>query len=604
MILQALCSYYRRAKNAGADVCEPGYAMAGVDGELVLDRDGGLVEANPLYGQNGKKRVRRQMEVPLPPKRSGQKPEAAFLYENVSFLFGIYEKADGAAYRFEASRAKHEEVLGQCGDEGARAVLRFFERRTPGGAAYVGVDTSLLGDPRVSVVFRLQGDTRYVHERPAVRAAWEAFNRQRGDGAPLVQCLVTGEAQPLARIHGNVSGFGADKPTLVGFNQQAFCSFGKEQGANAPVGQRAAFEYVTALNMLLQDKRHRVNLAGDRVLFWAERDAPAEENAVALLLGTAPEEAEESPEPKETLDAAQAARVKGVLESIRGGGESGAAALDRSVRFFLLGVAANKTRLVIRFFYDTSFGGLADRLDRHYRDLSVAHMKYPYPSPFRILAETAVERKRENIAPNLEGELMRSVITGLPYPQTLYQGVLRRVRAEAADAEPFRAVSPLRAGILKACINRQQNKEVLTMALNRSERDVPYLLGKLFALMERAQYVALGDLNASIADKYLNAALATPQMVFPQLMALNTKHLAKKDTPEMQKKLYFLRKAIGEVVNLLELKEDESGKFAFPASLDSNAQGKFLVGYYHQVQAFFTKQAASGETAPAEPDEQ
>ncbi len=604
MILQALCGYYRRAKHAGLPVSEPGYAVEGVDGEIVLDPDGAVVSVSPLYTLNGKKRVRRLMEVPLLPKRTSQRPGAALLYENVSFLFGVYDKPDGAAYRFSASRKKHEAVLSGCEDEGARAVLRFFEKRRMGSVSYPGVDTSLLEDPRVFVVFRLRGDPAFIHERPAVRAAWEAYQDENDKSAPMIQCLVTGERQPLARIHGNVSGFGASKPTLVGFNQPAFCSFGKigQQGANAPVGKRAAFEYVTALNLLLRDERRRIDLAGDKVLFWAERDAPAEESALSVLLGVSPknETKKKSKAEKETLDEEQAARVRGVLDSIRKGGESGENTLDGSARFFLLGLTANKTRLVVRFFYDTSFGDLAEKLADHYRGLAVEHMKYPYPSPFRILLETAVEHKRENIAPNLESALMRSILTGLPYPQTLYQGVLRRVRAEAADAKPFRAVSSLRAGILKACINRQQHEEVLKMALDPNECDVPYLLGRLFALMERAQNVALGDLNASIADRYLNSALAAPQMVFPELLALDQKHLAKSDTEDMKKRLFYIRCEIGQVIDKLNLKEESGQKSAFPASLDSNGQGKFLVGYYHEVQNFFLKRKKTNGSAPAE----
>ncbi len=52
------------------------------------------------------------------------------------------------------------------------------------------------------------------------------------------------------------------------------------------------------------------------------------------------------------------------------------------------------------------------------------------------------------------------------------------------------------------------------MALNEQEINIAYLLGRLFALLEKAQYDALGKVNASIVDKYLNSALATPQTVF------------------------------------------------------------------------------------------
>ncbi len=592
MILTALCGYYQRAKNMpGADIIEPGYAMNGVSVEIVLSPEGKIIAVHSLevLDAKGKKRVPRQMIVPLPPKRSGSRPEGAFLYETVAFLFGIFEKPEGAAHRFAESARVHREVLGGVEDEGAKALLKFFDGRTLGSVEVEGTNTELLSDPRAFAVFRLQGDGVFLHERPAVRAAWERHQAEKTGGAQIGQCLITGEMAPLARLHGNMAGFGADKPTLVGFNQPSFCSFGKEQGANAPVGERAAFEYVTALNTLAKDRRHCANLAGDKVLFWAERDAALEEGALQMMMEGA-DRGEAIPE----LDPTQRERILGILESVYKGKDPAACGLDPSIRFYLLGLSANKTRLVVRFFHQSTFGDLLTNLMRHYTDIAVDGARYKFPSPYYVLAEMALEHKRENVPKSVDAALMRSILDYAPYPWPLYQGVLRRIRAEGT-------VNALRAGILRGTVNRQEKREVLKMALDPNERDVPYVLGRLFALCEKAQRDALGDVNASIADKYLNAALASPRMVFPTLLALNQKHISKADN-------YYMRAKIIEAMGVLGLSQDGPAKSAFPESLDANGQGKFLVGYYHQIQALYTKKdkgtaEAADETGGADSTE-
>jgi CRISPR-associated protein Csd1 len=577
MMLAALQSYYHRASAMlGAELISPGYAKLGASGELVIDLEGNLIAANPLFQLSGKKKVPLQMIVPLPPKRAGSKPEAAFLYETVSFLFGIFPKPEGAVHRFEASAALHQAVLGDCDDPGAAALLKFFAKRRPGSITYEGVDTSLLENTQIFVVFRLRGEKDFLHQRPAIKKAWEQHNARRSEDSEVAQCMITGEWGPIARLHGNVGGFGADKPTLIGFNQDAFCSFGKygRQGANAPVGEKAAFEYVTALNMLVKDPAHCFNLAGDKVIFWAERDAPREESLFAELFGGQAQSTQ--------LDSEQRDRIKGVLDSLYKGGNPRDFQLDPTVRFYIMGLASNKTRLVVRFFYENSFGSLVENLMAHYRDIAMVGMRYPYPSVYHILLETAVQQKRENVAPNLESALMRSILDASPYPLTLFQGILRRVRAEGS-------INALRAGIIKATINRLAGKEELTVALDTTQKDPCYLMGRLFALLERTQETALGEVNASITDKYLNSALATPQMVMPVLLALNTKHMGKSVLSEKKGMLINLRKKIMEVLDMMDLQTDSQGTYVFPATMDANNQGKFLVGYYHQMQSFYKK---------------
>lgn len=65
----------------------------------------------------------------------------------------------------------------------------------------------------------------------------------------MARCLITGKEAGIARIHPAIKGvMGAQAAgaALVSFNAPAFCSYGHEQGANAPVSEYAAFAYTTA----------------------------------------------------------------------------------------------------------------------------------------------------------------------------------------------------------------------------------------------------------------------------------------------------------------------------------------------------------------------
>ena len=589
MILQALCGYYRRSQATSGETAIPlGYAMAGARTLIVLNESGDVVNAQSLLERQGKKLVARRLLVPQPPKRTGQKPEPAFLYETVAFLFGIYDKPEGARYRFDASARIHREILGGVDDPGAKALLAFFDKRTLGSVRYDDDDASPLDDPNAFVVFALAGESIFLHERPAIRAAWDRYLAAQSAEREIVQCLVTGERAPLARLHGNVSGFGMNKPTLVGFNQPAFEFFGKSQGENAPVGERAAFEYATALNMLCTDRRHYINLAGDKVVFWAERDAQLEEDVIFAVLGGTVEREY----PEETLDANLRERIRGLLECYMREGDPVVYSINPDVTFYVLGLAANRTRLVVRFFYASTFGHLMENLAAHYHDIEVGDMRYRFPSPRRLLMEAALKdgaglARMDSVPPTIESALMRAILERTGYPAALYAAVLERVRAEGA-------VTPLRAGLIKGYLIRNEKEEGVGMGLDPNERDPAYLMGRLFALYEKAQVEAIESLNASITDKYLNAAMATPRTVFPTLMQLNQKHISKTHN-------YYLSGKISDVWNMLAIQSFESEKRArnaddaksvFPATMNANAQGKFILGYYHENKDLYTKKEA------------
>jgi len=584
MILQSLCGYYDRlAEEPSGNVPVMGYEVNNISSCITLDADGNVVGVISLLNDD-KKPVK--LITPIQPKRAGQRPEPAFLCENPEFIFGIYKNEAGADYRFHASKEMHEKVLKNVDDVGATAVLSFFEKREKGRFSYIKTDTTAL-ESGGNIIFRLKGEDKYIHERPAIKNAWMQYLSQKTAEAEIGQCLITGETAPIARLHGNVGGFGADKPTLVAFKQDSFVSYRKVQGANAPVSELAAFKYITALDSLISDRNHRINLFGDKVVFWAERNAPLEESAIGYFFGGKIADANDNAGSDETvLNERESRKIKSVLASLYTGKNPEELGMDASVRFYILGISSNKTRLVIRFFYTDTFGVLINRLLMHYNDIGVTgpEREPENPSLFQILLETAVNRDRKNVPPTLESALIRSILWGTPYSYSLFIAILNRIRAEANN-DSSKAINRTRVGVLKGYLNRMSkfnnNGEMVTMALNEQETNTAYLLGRIFALLEKAQYDALGKVNASIVDKYLNSALATPQTVFPMLLTLAEKHISKSEK-------YYIKMQIGKIVDMISTE-------GFPQTLNSEEQGKFMIGYYHQRQALYTKNITEPE---------
>lgn len=173
---------------------------------------------------------------------------------------------------------------------------------------------------------------------------------------------------------------------------------------------------------------------------------------------------------------------------------------------------------------------------------------------------------------------MRAILGGLPYPQTLLQAAIRRTRAE-------HDITHARAALIKACINRaarfknNKQKEELKVSLDETNTNIGYRLGRLFAALEKIQQEASPGINATIRDRCYGAASSTPVTVFGNLMRLKNHHLAKLEN--VGRKITF-EKLLGEIL---------SGIGDFPPHLALADQGRFAIGYYHQMQGFYTKKS-------------
>ena len=583
MILASLARYYRRLATQNDDVGNPkvppyGFSEEKIGWILVLDAEGRLQDAVPNLTAD-KKPQPKLMSVPRPEKRtSGVKPN--FLWDKTAYALGVEANKDKAQAKtepvvpsektFEAFRQYHLDLLQHEQDEGLQALYHFLQHWQPAQFA----DYPCLSEtPDANVVFALDKPSALIHKREAAQTLWAG--RLKSDEAEQGLCLISGEAAPIARLHPAIKGvFGGQSSggSIISFNKESFASFGKEQGANAPVSEVSAFAYTTALNYLLRrENGHCLTIGDASTVFWAEaadsETAAAAEDFFADIM-TPPD------------DEQQSQKVFDILEQIAKGRPLQEIAPDLSpdTRFYILGLAPNAARISIRFWLDTTFGQLAANLAQHWQDLALEPRPWKTaPSVWRLLLQTAVLGKSENISPVLAGEMMRAVIGGTLYPMSLLAQLIARIRADG-DA------NGLRVAMIKAVLQRRFRKglihEEVSMSLNTESRNQAYLLGRLFAVLERIQYQALGELNAGIADRYYGSASAVPFSVFPRLLSGAKYHLSRlrKDKAGMA---VNLDKDLGEIIAMLPE--------TFPRHLSIDEQGRFAIGYYQQKQSYFAK---------------
>lgn len=547
-----------------------GFSLEKIGFCIVLNPDGSVAGVEDLRGDD-KKRSPRMLLVPQAVKRTvGIAPN--FLWDKSAYVLGVTAgEGKRTAEEHARFRERHAEWLEETGDTGLLALSRFLEGWTA-EAFTLPLWPDELRDQNIVFALAEEYRERYLHDRPAARALWRRI-RTATDSDPQI-CLVTGEAGPVARLHPSLKGvWGAQSSgaSLVSFNLDAFTSYGHEQGDNAPVSEAAAFAYTTTLNRYLEkDSGHRIQIGDASTVFWADAgvaQAAQAEAFFAAFLDTAAEEKLAS----KTI-AAQ-------LDRIRQGQKLSEVAPDLAagVRFHVLGLAPNAARLSVRFYWEDDFGRLTGNYQRYLSDTALEPPpREGWPPLWRYLLELAAQGKRENIPPLIAGEWMRAILTGAPYPLTLFTTVLMRIRA---DGE----INAHRAALLKSVLIRNLKRENTPVALDPECKDRGYILGRLFAVYEEVQRAALGGINATIKDKFYGSASATPQKVFRTLDAGAANHFGKlrKQSPGRG---VNLEKLLTSITDLME-----PGNDPIPASLNAAEQALFGIGYYHQRSDFFRK---------------
>ena len=572
MILQSLASYYEVLREKG-ELAEPGWAPAGISYGLEIGEDGQILRLYSLKisEERGKKTVvlPQKMMLPAAVKRSVG-IASNFLWDNGAYILGLSGKNSERAFKcFEYCREYHHKLLDGIDAPEAKALLDYFDQRDPADVTAFSESPEMLEDVLggANLVFLFRG--KYIHEYPSLHEVWTESYLDEGEGDKY-PCLISGKMSVPQRLHPAIKGVrGAQSSgaSLVSFNAQAFESYDREQGMNAPTGSYGAFAYGAALNYLLAKQNMRI---GDTtVLFWAESGEKAYEDVMSMFAFG------------EDEDRYSEADLSGMMESLVKGNavRYEDTLLDPDMNFFILGLAPNAARLSVRFFLRNTFGEFVKNVNEHHRRAEIvrpAFDKFDTVPLWIMLNETVNQNARDKTpVPGMAGQTLSAVLNNTAYPATLINGVEMRIRAD-------RTVNRARAAIIKAYYLQNKHpdvpEEVLRVALNKESTNLPYNLGRLFSLLETIQDAANPGINTTITDRYFSSASATPAVVFPTLINLAKKHM-KKLSPAQG---VYYEKQLTELMGKMDTDH-------YPTHLTLQQQGAFQLGYYHQTQARYEK---------------
>jgi CRISPR-associated protein Csd1 len=597
MILQALKEYYERLPESGKPPF--GWKKMLIPFVIVLDANGYPVNIEP----NDKERL-----MPQPVKKASS-IQANVLYGNSEYTLGI-ACPKRTSKQLVKIPDRHEEFLkrvnslGELNDEGLLAVRRFLAM--PNKNELLGKFCEFKNIKSQDITFKLAGMTGFVVHSSLVKQAIDTTSYVKTKSGKKkctsqqskVTCLIAGELDELETKHTRIDGIWKPREaktpdTLVGFNQNSFCSFKKSQGANAPIGKQAAFAFATALNTLLKKPEQHMLIGDATTVFWSAKQTKFEEDCGGFW----------SEPPKDDPDRL-VKNVAALYKSV----DSGAFVIKRSVagesvsnegdtRFYVLGLSPSSSRISVRFWKVGTVSEFAVKFYDYFKDLEIAHKpEEKNHLPIRWLLRSLVRKPSDihkwdkQIPSRIAGDTMRSILEGLPFPETLLQAAILRVKAE-------REVSYPRAKLIKGCLNRKLranpkiNERSLKVSLDKENTDIGYRLGRLFAALEKIQQEAIPGINATICDRFYASASSTPRAVFGNLIRLNKHHLAKLENAGRRTNL---KKLLGDIISKIP---------SFPAHLNLDEQGKFAIGYYHQFQDFFTKKSIdTSSNVPDQPE--
>ena len=574
MILHALTQYYQRKAESDGGVAPEGFENKEIPFIIVIDKQGNFIQLEDTRELKGKKKVGRTFLVPKGLGRSGSKSYEVsnILWDHYGYVLAYAgEKGQEQADKQHASFTANVNELKQAlpDDAGVAAVAAFLASAEEKSKVMQAANwTECAKVKGCNLSFRLVDEAiDLVCQSKAVQEYVSQANQVKSDNVQKGICLVTGKPAPIARLHNAVKGVNAKPAPFTSVNLSAFESYGKEQGFIFPVGEQAMFEYTTALNILLAGE-NRFRIGDVTAICWSEKSTPLEESLASLINGGGKDN------PDEHIDA-----VKTLYKSLYNGQYQKP---DGKEKFYLLGLSPNSARIVVRFWHETTVAALSESIAAWYDDLQMVrgeNSPYPEYMPLpRLLGNLVLDGKMENLPSDLIAQITDAALNNRVLPVSLLQAALLRNKVE-------QRITYGRASLLKTYINRAirvgrlKNMKELTMSLDRNRQDIGYVLGRLFAVLEKTQAEANPGLNATIADRYFGSASSTPIAVFGTLMRLLPHHLNKLEFEGRAVQLQW------EIRQILEHCQK------FPNHLNLEQQGLFAIGYYHETQFLFTKDA-------------
>ena len=572
MILQALTQYYEDLEKQGK-IARPGWAKTKISYALCINERGELEQVIPLLEETeGKKPQPRQFDLPAPVSRHGKVILPNFLWDSSAYLLGIDIKKPISQTQeyFKHSRMLHRKMLNDVDSKVARAIIAFFDSWEPLAADSHPIlkDEYFNITQGVNLLFRVDGV--FAHDEILIQNVWQQHFASLMEEGIQQQCLISGKLEPIARTHPEIHGLpGASNPVLVGFNEDAFCSYGKVQNFNAPVGKHAAFAYTAALNFLLIDRKNVYKIGDTTIVCWAEGAEPQYQLLTCAAL----------------FDSRQLKIEEGDIRNAVKRLANAKPCIEWSIipekEFYILGIAALcPGRVTVRFFYRNTFGKLMANINKHYNRLKIispitqCESRIIYPSTLLEKIQgsqnKAGKKMGSDVINKLSRELVDSIIFNRPYPSQIVAYTRSKVIRDAV-------VDYYRAAILKANLIKNNIIEEGTMeAYDENCNDIAYILGAFFAICEEAQRLANPEVKATVHDRYFLLSINSPSVAFRQLSKLADVYI-RQGKRTNSRKANYLNNEIKRL--LIKIPAEEA---PIPHLFTPNQKDLFIIGYYHR----------------------
>lgn len=585
MILKALYDYYHRSK----ELARPGMEYKEIAFLIVIDEQGNFLRLEDCRIDN--KRCKSFL-VPKSVSRSSN-PVANICWDNCSYVLNyseanlplknppadiqklavkeahIQKEREKNGRNYNTFCQKIEELHVALPENlSLKALHLFYGKGNETILAALQEDSlweELCKNLTRNVSFRINGESTIIPEdEELVNFYLNSLSDHRADRESRT-CLITGEKGSLVELTTATPILGSQATAkLVAFQvDSGYDSYGKEKAYNAPISHDAEFAYTTTLTHLLRkESRNMFRIATRTYVFWASAISEVGMEAESCFYSLMSLQEDETDNPDKGV-----IQVEKVFKSIF----SGERKVETDDSFFILGLAPNSARLAVIYWKNIPIREFAGNILQHFEDMDIVDYrkeKRPYKGVYSILSAVTLQGKVGDVQPNLPEAVIKSIFQNIPYPYSLYSACLRRIRAEQRTTQA-------RVATMKAYLNRlSNNHHKLTVMLDKSNKNVGYVCGRLFATLEYLQKKSSGI--DSIRQRYLNAASTTPAAVFGNLMNLSVHHEEKLNEPSV----IFFRKLKNEIIDMLSAD-------GFPTHLDIQNQGRFFVGYHHQMAEFY-----------------
>lgn len=544
MLLQRLAEY-----SARLDLPPTLYSETPVRYVIELDAEGRLLNPEPVdTADPSTPRTRRGFRRPMPQVQRASSIKPLLLADNAEYTLGL-ARDPSKVERVAACHRAYLDLIGRCSattrEPAVETVGRFLT-----GDPLSGLKLPPDFDRGATITFRVDGVLPV--DLPGVQAFWAAANDPDADPnrpAPVMQCLVCGRERPvLERLQGKLKGIPGGQTSgtsLISANADAFESYGLAASLIAPTCLECGERFTKGANALLADRSSRIDLGGVAFLIWTRQKV---EFSFWELL------AEPKPE--------QVRQLLGSAYSSRGLPE-----VDDTA-FYATALSGSGGRAVVRDWIDTTIGEVRRHLAEWFRGQAIVGTRGEEPQPMGLYPLVlSLVRDSRDLAPPTPRALLRTALTGAPLPMDLLFQAVRRNRAEQGITRP-------RAALIKLVLlsRHPTDKEDTMVQLEPHNQTPAYLCGRLLAVLEEVQRLAVPGAKETIVDRFFGTASSAPSSVFGRLLRGAQPHLAKleRDRPGAWRALQS------------RLEEVQSGLMLFPRVLTLEDQGLFALGYYHQ----------------------